>query len=158
MKKGLTKIIEILNKLNINSMVICGAILFMLVNLQVFFRFFVHSSIDWSEELSRYIGVCLIFLGATLGVKEEVHLGIDLLIKRFPDRLKIVNRRFIQLCVLGYAIVLTYEGVLWLKIVTVRESLVLQLNMFWVYLPVVLCTFLMIIYLIDLLFKKADPN
>ena len=158
MKTIFTKIIDALTKFNIYFMASCAALLFTLVVLQVVFRFFIHYSIAWSEELSRFLGVWLVFFGATLAVKEESHLGIDFLINRFPYKLKIINRKFIQICILGYAIVLTYEGILWLKMVTIRESLVLQINMFWIYLPVVFCTFLMVLYLIYILLKKIDSN
>jgi TRAP-type C4-dicarboxylate transport system permease small subunit len=154
MKKILVGIVNSLIKVNIYFMVICGIVLFFLVNLQVIFRFFIHSSIAWSEELSRFFGISLIFSGATLAIREESHLGFDILVKLFPAKLKTINRNFIRLCILFYAIVLAYEGILWLKNVSLAESLVLEINMFWIHLPFVLCTFLMIIYLIYLLVKK----
>ena len=84
MKTIFTKIIDALTKFNIYFMASCAALLFTLVVLQVVFRFFIHYSIAWSEELSRFLGVWLVFFGATLAVKEESHLGIDFLINRFP--------------------------------------------------------------------------
>ncbi len=45
-------------------------IMVVVVFLQVIFRFVIHASLPWSEELSRYILVWLSFLGAAIGVRK----------------------------------------------------------------------------------------
>lgn len=55
-----------------------------LVSLQVFFRYVLGSSIDWADECSRLLFVWSMFLAIPHGVRTGVHVGIDLLVKRFP--------------------------------------------------------------------------
>lgn len=50
----------------------------------VVLRYGFNSGIAVSEELSRWLFVWLVFLGAAVAVKEHVHLGMDSLVARLP--------------------------------------------------------------------------
>ncbi|MGG2199877.1 MULTISPECIES: TRAP transporter small permease [Paenibacillus] len=54
----------------------------------VILRYAFDSGITWSEELSRFLFVYLVFLGAVAALKEKQHLGVDSLVKRLPAPLK----------------------------------------------------------------------
>ena len=58
--------------------------LFMIVFIQVVFRYVIQTSLPWTEEMARYLFVWLIFVTTSLCVKKQVHLGIDFLTIRFP--------------------------------------------------------------------------
>lgn len=64
------------------------AIMITLVFLNVILRFFFNSGLVWSEELSRYVFVYVIYLGAIVAMKENSHLGVDTFIKNIPEKLK----------------------------------------------------------------------
>ena len=59
--------------------------LFMIVFIQVVFRYVIQASLPWTEEMARYLFVWLIFVTTSLCVRKQVHLGIDFLTVRFPD-------------------------------------------------------------------------
>lgn len=48
----------------------------------VVLRYAFNSGITQSEELSRWFFVWMIFLGAIIGIKENAHLGTDMLVSR----------------------------------------------------------------------------
>jgi TRAP-type C4-dicarboxylate transport system permease small subunit len=48
----------------------------------VFLRYAFNSGITVSEELSRWLFVWLVFLGAIVGMREHAHLGMDTFIRR----------------------------------------------------------------------------
>lgn len=48
----------------------------------VILRYFFHSGLTWAEEISRFLFIWLIFLGAILAFKDNEHLGIDTLVTR----------------------------------------------------------------------------
>lgn len=65
-------------------LVIClGAMVFMVLG-NVILRYGFNSGITVSEELSRFLFVWLIFLGAVVGMREGAHLGIDTVVRMLP--------------------------------------------------------------------------
>jgi len=60
------------------------AVMVVLVFGNVVLRYAFNSGIAVSEELSRWLFVWLIFLGAIIAMKEHSHLGVDSLVKRLP--------------------------------------------------------------------------
>jgi TRAP-type transport system small permease protein len=56
----------------------------------VVLRYGFNSGITFSEELSRWAFVWLIFLGAVIAIKDSGHLGTDMLVGRFGRRGKMV--------------------------------------------------------------------
>jgi TRAP-type C4-dicarboxylate transport system permease small subunit len=60
------------------------AVMVVLVFGNVVLRYAFNSGITVSEELSRWLFVWLIFLGAIVAMKEHSHLGVDSLVQRLP--------------------------------------------------------------------------
>ncbi len=54
------------------------------VSLQVALRYGMNLSIDWADELSRLAFVWSMFLAIPLGVRQGAHIGINVLVERFP--------------------------------------------------------------------------
>ena len=77
-----------------------------LVFLNVILRFFFNSGLVWSEEVSRYVFVYVIYIGAIVAMKENAHLGVDTLIKNVPEKVKLV------LFILGRLVIITVMAVL----------------------------------------------
>ena len=50
--------------------------------VQVFTRYVFNYSFTWFEELGRYLGVFIAFLGASIGVKTGSHFTMDLIVSR----------------------------------------------------------------------------
>jgi TRAP-type C4-dicarboxylate transport system permease small subunit len=64
--------------------VVCLALMVVLVFGNVVLRYAFNSGITISEELSRWLFVWLIFLGAAVAMKEHAHLGMDSVVSRLP--------------------------------------------------------------------------
>ncbi|MET4388741.1 TRAP-type C4-dicarboxylate transport system permease small subunit [Bradyrhizobium sp. F1.4.3] len=60
------------------------AAMVVLVFSNVVLRYGFNSGIAISEELSRWLFVWMVFLGAIIGMKEHAHLGVDSLVKVLP--------------------------------------------------------------------------
>jgi TRAP-type transport system small permease protein len=63
---------------------LCLAIMVVMVFGNVVLRYAFNSGIAVSEELSRWLFVWLTFLGAIVALKENAHLGSDMLVSRLP--------------------------------------------------------------------------
>jgi C4-dicarboxylate transporter DctQ subunit len=51
---------------------------------QILGRYVFNYSISWSEEAATFVQVWLVMLGAGLAMRNRNHVGIDLLLVRFP--------------------------------------------------------------------------
>jgi TRAP-type C4-dicarboxylate transport system permease small subunit len=60
-----------------------------IVCAQVVMRYFFNFTPEWSEELSRYLIVWTIFIGAAIGVRENIHIGVDAVIRLMPEKGKL---------------------------------------------------------------------
>jgi TRAP-type C4-dicarboxylate transport system permease small subunit len=60
------------------------ALMSILVFGNVLLRYLFNSGITWSEEVSRFLFVWMIFLGAIGALKDNEHLGVDMLVRRLP--------------------------------------------------------------------------
>jgi len=60
------------------------AAMVILVFGNVIFRYFLNSSISWSEEISRFMLIWLAFLGAVIAFMKSEHLGLDILVRFLP--------------------------------------------------------------------------
>lgn len=70
--------------------VVALALMVIMVFSNVVLRYVFNSGITSSEELSRFLFLWLIFIGAIVAMKESAHLGVDSLIARLPRSGKIV--------------------------------------------------------------------
>src|SRR6266571_1045826 len=60
----------------------------LVVSVQVLLRYGFNTSLDWGEDIARLLFVWTIFLAIPLGVKEGAHIGIELVVKVFPEALQ----------------------------------------------------------------------
>ena len=65
-------------------MVLCLAGMVVLVFGNVVLRYGLNSGITSSEEVSRWLFVWLVFLGAILALRDRQHLGVEVLVRRLP--------------------------------------------------------------------------
>jgi len=70
------------------------------------------ANIDWVEETSRFLFIWLSFLGAALAVERMVHIRIDFFAQLLPARARLLLEILVYLGVVGFALVVTYEGAL----------------------------------------------
>lgn len=54
----------------------------------VVLRYLFNSGITWSEEMSRFLFVWMVFLGAIAALKENLHLGVDVVTNLLPRKWK----------------------------------------------------------------------
>ncbi|MFN3611381.1 TRAP transporter small permease [Tepidimonas sp.] len=65
-------------------MAFCLAAMVLMVFGNVVLRYGFNSGIAVSEELSRWLFLWLVFLGAVVAIRERAHMGVDMLIARLP--------------------------------------------------------------------------
>jgi len=74
-------------------------------------RYLLNRPIGWSEEISMYLMVWAVYLGAAYTLKEEAHIGVDVLVSKLKPRLKRAFQLFHYLVGLVFFSILLYQGV-----------------------------------------------
>ncbi|MEW9674105.1 TRAP transporter small permease [Ammoniphilus sp. 3BR4] len=103
------KIIKFFNRLSILFISLLLALMCILVFGNVVLRYLFNSGITWSEEMARFLFVWLVFLGAILGLKDNEHLGVDMLVKKLSPKFKKVLYVISNLLIL-YSLILLLDG------------------------------------------------
>ena len=75
---------------------------------QVLFRFFFDFSLSWTAEFSRFSMVWIVFLGASLGMKDGAHTQIDFFINRLPQWGKRCVLIFNKVLCVGFLVLISY--------------------------------------------------
>ncbi|MGA9228102.1 MAG: TRAP transporter small permease [Mesobacillus sp.] len=100
-----------------------------LIILQVISRFVINFPLTWSEELSRYLMIYIVFLGAGLAMRHNNLISIELL----PELLSGNKRRAVIILVMIISIIffaiLFKQGIDILSMVKMQSSPGLQLSM-----------------------------
>ena len=78
---------------------------------QVFVRFVLNWNNSWTELTAILIMSWFIFLGAAVGVRENYHLGFDVLIYVLPKGSKKILRTISDVVVLAFAIGMVIYGI-----------------------------------------------
>jgi TRAP-type C4-dicarboxylate transport system permease small subunit len=126
-----------------------------IVAFQVFMRYVVNASPSWTEGAAIMLMSWFIFLGAAVGVRENFHMGFDVLLYALPKGAKKYLRAISDLAVLGFAFgMVYYGGELALRGWGVRIP-VLGVPQTFTYLPVVISGALMILFSIERLLLRA---
>ncbi len=72
-------------------------------------RYYLHASLAWSEEVARFMLVWLVFIGSFLAYIHDEHLGLDILVTKFPPTLRKIVGFFTNLLII-FALYAVMEG------------------------------------------------
>jgi TRAP-type C4-dicarboxylate transport system permease small subunit len=119
-----------------------------IVFLQVFNRFVLKTPLAWSEDLAMLLFQWVAFLGAAIGVKRMRHFGIELLVKKLPERIHHIIERVIPVIMGIVALTMITEGISLIGFNKNRIYSSMDLSYIWAYLPIPVSGCLMVLYLI----------
>ncbi|MBP6940263.1 MAG: TRAP transporter small permease [Syntrophorhabdaceae bacterium] len=86
-------------------------IMTLIVGYAVIARYIFNRPIGWSEEISVYLMVWAVFLGAAYTLKEDAHIGVDILITKAPVRIRRALLLFHYLVGIIFMSILFYHGI-----------------------------------------------
>lgn len=104
---------------------------------QVFTRFVIHHPSSWTEELAIFLLIWIGLLGSAVALRRKAHLGIDVVVNRFPSRARHLSAVFVYLCVILFSVsVLVYGGSRMVAVVLMNRQVspALGIQMGYVYL------------------------
>ena len=107
----MTRLIDAVHRVLTWLLVATVAILIIPVSLQIFSRFteFLPRYI-WTEEMSRFLFIWMIMLGAMIGIREGTHFDVDVW-PELSDRANALLRIVSQVAILLFALVFIWYGI-----------------------------------------------
>lgn len=97
---------------NFEAIIMSSTLLLMsgIIAVQVFFRYVLLNSLAWSEEVSRYLFIYMIYFGISYGVRKSRHIKIDFIISLASDRGKKILALVSDFLFLTFAVVITSQA------------------------------------------------
>ena len=105
----------------------------LLIFYQVIMRYVFKNSSFWSEELARYVFIWQIWLGASIGFKDDKHIKIELLTRRLRGKTKVLFSLLINLLMLFFCVFLVIKGCEYLQLTYMLNKVTPALRYSYVY-------------------------
>jgi TRAP-type C4-dicarboxylate transport system permease small subunit len=97
--------------------------------LQVFSRYVLQNPYMWTEELARTLGIWLVMIGAGVVLKNDDHVGFDLV----PEKFQSLRRIFTAFVVLAFSILVIKPAYAHFHIALGRLSSAMQIPLWILY-------------------------
>jgi TRAP-type C4-dicarboxylate transport system permease small subunit len=111
-------------------------------------RYVLNDSLTWSEEMTRYMFIWIVFLGAAIAVRQRAHIAIDLFTGRISARGERVLNAIERLTTIAFALLVGIPGLAFVRIGMSNLSPALEIPMGVVYAAPVLGCALIILYVL----------
>ena len=99
-----------INNIDVVISVISLGILVVIVSVQVFCRYVLQNSLDWTEELARYLSIWSVMFGCSYAMKSDAHLQMTVLRSLVGPRLRKAIHAFACLMCLIFCLIMVYAG------------------------------------------------
>jgi TRAP-type C4-dicarboxylate transport system permease small subunit len=143
----------------IAALMLLAIVLIVLSN--VFFRYFLHIGLGWTEEAARFLLIAMTFVAAAIAVKEWGHFRLLLIAKWIPKAQQRLVQLFAVLVVLAMSLILIRYGIAIANVSWFQTSPTMEWSMGYLYLIVpasgtVMCLFALE-HFVDLLRGRSLP-
>jgi C4-dicarboxylate transporter DctQ subunit len=108
-----------------------------IVNWGVFCRYVLFAPLPWSEQIPKYAMIYMGFLGASVGISKNRHIGFDILVTRLPSMIRKLIIIAGRILILFFLVMMTIYGVsLALAVGFSSNAPMLPIPMFYLFLAV----------------------
>lgn len=121
----------------------------LIVLSNVFFRYFLHIGLGWTEEASRFLQIGMTFVAAAIAVKQWGHFQLLLIRNYLPKRLHRVIQFFAVLVVLVMSAVLVRYGISIAQVSWLQTSPTMDWSMGYLYCMVPACGAIMFVFALE---------
>jgi len=152
------KVLDLIEKV-VNLLVkLISVVLVFLSVMQVFTRYVINYSFSFTTEVSIYLFIWLVMLGAGVIMREKGHPAVLLFYNAVPEKGKkslFILQTLVSALFLG---VLFYQGLMMTFKMMGHKSAAAQIPMSLVYLSIPVGSFIMLLYLFENVFKKEETE
>ncbi len=109
MKKIIDAVYSAIERVMRYLTIVLLVLMVIIVFANVVSRYYLHASLAWSEEVARFMLVWLVFIGSFLAYIHDEHLGLDILVTKFPPTLRKIVGIFTNILII-FALYAVMEG------------------------------------------------
>lgn len=124
------------------------------VFLQVFFRYVLQAPLSWTEELARSCLIWLTFIGSALAIRAKGHFALEIVTARLPGKTRIFWELTLMMITAVFLIVMIYNGIIMLPMLSLQVSASLQIPMSYIYLVISIGSSFMLFHVAVIFWKK----
>lgn len=125
----------------------------LIVLMNVFLRYFMKTGLYWSEEVATSCFVWSVFLGSAAAYRRGAHLGVDILVNKFPKVLRNTVKLLVNLILIAINGYIFYLSIVFVSLSYVKPTAVLGVSSAWVSSSLIvsfgLTTFYSILHFVD---------
>ena len=131
------KLSAFLDKITLTTASILLVLIAVIVNWGVFCRYVLFAPLPWSEQIPKYAMIYMGFLGASVGISRNRHIGFDILVTRLPDMIRKLIVIAGRILILFFLVMMTIYGVSFAMAVGFSSNApMLPIPMFYLFLAV----------------------
>jgi TRAP-type C4-dicarboxylate transport system permease small subunit len=140
----------ILDKVTLTLLILLNLV----VGAQVFARYVVNHSLFWSEELARYLFIWLVFLSASLVLRQDRHIQVTAFVDILPVSIRRVIIALGDLLMLGFVLIVFVESIRLAGMVWTVLTAAMEIPWAFVYLGIILGMATMVLVLLGSLWAR----
>jgi len=142
------KTIKIMDWISYALLIVFSSAMVISTFLQVIFRYLFNHPLFWSEELSRYCFVWIVFVGAAIAMKQGAHIGVDYFVMKLPSRFKNFLRIVINILIISFLVIIIKQSIFVVIVNMSQYSPAIRIPMGLIYLAIPVGLSLMLGYVI----------
>ncbi|MFK7996250.1 MAG: TRAP transporter small permease [Granulosicoccus sp.] len=90
----------------------------------------------WTEELAKFIFIWVVMIGSMIAVWEGTHFDVHVIPEAQSPLGKLLQQGFVLLMVSLFALLFVRYGIDYAKFGSIQSSVMMQVNMLWIYITV----------------------
>ncbi len=137
------------NNFEVYLMILFLCIFLLNITVQIILRLFFKSPLSFTEEISRYSFVWMVFLGLSYATKYSKHIRIDWFVTKLPAKAQVVIEFFIDILTLLVFLWILIKGIEYVDYSSISRTYALNISKSYVVLILPLCGALMIIRVLE---------
>ena len=104
------KLVHLLVSILETAAILCMITMVCLISYQVFMRYVLNNTPGWTEELSIVLMGWFVFMGLVVALKENLHISIEMVVSRLPQKVAFVIETINSLLILLLSGIFVYFG------------------------------------------------
>ncbi len=126
-----------------------------LVVVNVFTRYILHTGIYWSEEVATGCFVWSVFIGAAACYKRRGHVGVDVIVNMLPQALQNLVKILVDLIMVVLTGYMSYISFIYISLSYTKPTPVLGISSAYISSSLTVCFVLMFVYSIIFVFRDS---
>ena len=144
---------RILSRVVEGLIILSASVILIIVTIEVGLRYIFGLSLIFTEELSRYLMVWVVFLGGAIAIRDGSHITISVFVVRLNTKMRQIVQTVAHALTLAFLVVITIEGIRILPRQLYQMCITIDISLFYFYLAIPTGSILMIIFLLPYIKK-----